>query len=255
MIDMHSHVVYGVDDGASDIEMSLNIINSAKANGVNSLFLTSHYMEDGYKACGEKYLEHFNEIKERISKDNLCVELYPGNEVMIYPDMVKDLVEGKFMTLNNSRYVLIELPLNEKVIYLENVLFEIVSKGYVPIIAHPERYIYFQDDLEYLRRLLSMGALFQINAGSIVGTYGCGAKKTVKFLLRNGMVHFIGSDSHSPHRIFSCYPKIISKIKNIVDDKYFETLTINNPDNVINNIKIDYECYSNPKRRRWRWCI
>ena len=253
MIDIHSHVVYDIDDGPSDIEMSLDILNSAKLKGVNALFLTSHYMEDGYKASGDRYVERFNAIRDYINREDLQVEIYPGNEVMIYPDMAKDLYDGKFMTLNNSRYVLVELPLTEKVMYLENVLFEIVSKGYVPIIAHPERYVYFQDDVEYFKVLLSMGALLQINAGSIVGAYGSGAEKTAKYLLKNGMVQFIASDSHSPHRIFDCYPKITSKIKKIVGDENFNLLTVKNPNDVVNNVKINYECYRKPKRGRWLW--
>ena len=163
---MHSHVIYDIDDGPKDIETSIDILKSAKLNGIDEMFLTSHYMDDGYKASGEKYLSRFNELKEAIVKDNIDLKIYFGNEVMIYPDLANDLKSDKFMTLNNSKYVLIELPLTEKVLYLEDVLFQVVSKGFVPIIAHPERYVYFQKNPDYYNELLSMGALLQVNGGS-----------------------------------------------------------------------------------------
>lgn len=253
MIDMHSHVIYDVDDGPKDIEASIDILKSAKLNGIDEMFLTSHYMDDGYKASGEKYLSHFDKLQEAILRNNIDLKVYFGNEVMIYPGLADDLKLGKFMTLNNSKYLLIELPLTEKVLYLEDVLFQVVSKGFIPIIAHPERYVYFQKDLDYFKELLCMGALFQVNGGSVIGVYGRGAEKTATYLLEHHMVHFIGSDAHSPHRIFDSYSQIIWKIKKLIGEEYLYDLTIRNPSNVVIDGEVKNESFIAPKRRRWLW--
>ena len=177
MIDVHSHIVPTVDDGAQNIDVSIAMIKNAKNIGIDEIFLTSHYMEDGYHTSTEEYESIIQVLKNRISEEKLEVNLYVGNEVMVFPDLIKHLNEKKFFTLNNSRYVLIELPLMEEVLYVWNVLFQLKEKGYVPVIAHPERYRCVQENVEYARKLIEAGALLQSNVGSILGMYGSQVKK------------------------------------------------------------------------------
>ena len=254
MIDVHSHIVPTVDDGAQNIDVSIAMIKNAKNIGIDEIFLTSHYMEDGYHTSTEEYESIIQVLKNRISEEKLEVNLYVGNEVMVFPDLIKHLNEKKFFTLNNSRYVLIELPLMEEVLYVWNVLFQLKEKGYVPVIAHPERYRCVQENVEYAKKLIEAGALLQSNVGSILGMYGSQAKNTLKKLLKDKLVDLLGSDSHSPHRVYDVYLQALNKIKKICNEEYVNTLTTDNPKRIINDetIEKEYSSQSNV-RRRWLW--
>lgn len=200
MIDIHSHILYGCDDGAKNIEQSIEMIKVAQSVGVTDIFCTPHYMEDGYKIDKEMFFQRLDMLKRKLKEENIDVNLYPGNEVFVFQNILQSL-EAKISYLNGSRYVLMELPLIENVNYLDDVLYELLSSGKVPIIAHPERYLKVQSDFSFAQKLIEKGALLQINVNSLVGRYGKEAKKVAIKLLKNNMVHFVASDAHSPQRI------------------------------------------------------
>ena len=122
--------------------------------------------------------------------------MYTGNEVYITENIKELLGNGKISTLNNSRYLLIELPMNNKIVDVESILYELIRINIVPIIAHPERYSYVQKDIRYLDSLKDIGVLFQGNYESLFGKYGTGAKKTLKRLIKLDYITFLGSDMH-----------------------------------------------------------
>ncbi len=254
MIDIHSHIIFGVDDGAKDIETSIAMIKNSYKNGIRNIFLTSHYMDDAYRMNSKEYKERFDEIVNRVAKEKIEVSMYVGNEVMIFPGLVEDLKAGKIFTLNNSRYVLIELPLTEELLYIEDILFRLKETGYIPIIAHPERYTYIQSDIRYAENLIRNGALLQMNIASIIGLYGVEAKKTAKKMLKNKMIHFLGSDAHSVHRIYDVYTQAVEKIKKTCGNEYFEIITELNSKKIIDNETLKIENSSQKSiRRRWLW--
>ena len=184
MIDFHSHILPQIDDGSKSLEETIRMLEEAKDVGFEKIISTSHYMEKYYEVDEEKRLQLIKQINFQ------DIELYLGSEIYVTNEIVQLLKEKKASTINNSRYVLYELPMHSKNMNDKEIIYRFVENGYVPIIAHPERYSYVQDDIEYVEELAEMGALFQSNYGSIIGMYGEKAKKTVKKLLKQNLIHF-----------------------------------------------------------------
>ena len=235
MKDIHTHILYDIDDGAKTLEESLDILKKASLNGVTDIVLTPHYIKDSkYSANNNEKEEKLNILKQELKKNNIDINLYLGNEVYIDED-INTLLKKDISTINNSRYILIELPLNSKPLFLDEVLYGIVKEGLIPIIAHPERYKAYYKNYDFFDNLIKKGCLFQSNIGSLYGDYGRKSKKMFKELLKRNMIHFIGSDIHTKNS--KTYEKNIEKdlFKIVKDKEKVENLLINNTDKVINN--------------------
>lgn len=237
MIDFHSHILPNIDDGSKSLEDSIEMIKEAKQAGFTKIISTSHYIEDYYDASEQERTKLINELKEKVQ--DIGIELYLGNEIYITNQITDLIAEKKASTMNNSKYVLFELPMNSKPIDAKEVVFRLMEKGYVPIIAHPERYSYVKKDIEYVRELAEMGALFQSNYGSSIGMYGNDAKKTQKKLLKEGLIHFFGSDVHKAEQVYPQMPKILKKLSKIISEEELELLTTINPQKVLDNEDIE----------------
>ena len=168
-------------------------------------------------------------------QNGIDIDIYQGNEVYFTPNIVELLQSGKVCTLNNSRYVLIEFPMTGNIFNMEQVIYQIINSGYVPIIAHPERYEFVDKNMKKLLPLINEGALLQINAASIMGLYGSSAKKNVVKLLKNDMVHLIGTDAHDYKRVYDLYEKSMKKISKLVDEKKLNIILNENSNCVLNN--------------------
>ncbi len=241
MIDLHSHLIPCIDDGSKNIEESIDIAREAAKSGFTGIFCTSHFMEEQYtpKLKNEILL---NDLRERLKEEKININLYCGNEVFISTEILAWLETDEFQTLNNSKYFLLEFPMminkTSKDLYLDYMIFNIIQKGYTPIIAHPERYNFVQDDPNSIIEFIYAGVLFQMNYGSIIGIYGKQAEKTATILLKNNMVHFFGSDNHRKKTIYYKMDTIISKLNKIIDEKTFTCLTRTNPKYVAENLDI-----------------
>ena len=235
MIDFHSHILPGIDDGSRNLEQSISMVNEAKEVGFTKIISTSHYMENYYECDEEKRKQLIKQLQSEVQG----IELYLGNEIYITNNIIELLKNGKASAINNTKYVLFEFPLiTTKPMNDKEVIYRLVENGYIPIIAHPERYPFIQENPEYLFELEDMGALFQANYGSIIGMYGLKAKRTLKILLRNNLISFFGSDVHRPEQVYNKIPKIIKKLKKIISDEEFEEFTEINPQKVLNNEEI-----------------
>ena len=190
MIDFHSHILPGIDDGSRSIEQTIRMLKEAKEAGFTKIISNSHYIEGYYESDEAERTELLNEVQKNISG----IELYLGNEIYITNNMINLIQNKKASTINNSKYVLFEFPLSAKSMNDKEVVYRLIENGFVPVIAHPERYSYVQDNPEYIEELAEMGALFQANYGSIIGMYGKKAEKTLKKLLKNDLIRFFGSD-------------------------------------------------------------
>ena len=173
--------------------------------------------------------------------ENINVKIYEGNEVFFTNDIVELIKEKKVCTLANSRYVLIELPLFNSIIPM-NVYEEfnkLQDAGFVPILAHPERYDFVTKNFKSLVNLIESGVLLQSNIGSITGKYGKDAKKNVEKMLKNNMVHFLGTDSHN-NTVYDVYDKAIKKIKKAINDEdIYEKIMYENPQRVLEDKEIN----------------
>lgn len=234
MIDFHSHILPNIDDGSRNMEQTVEILKEAKNAGFNKIISTSHYMEGYYNIDEEQRKKLIEEVKEQ----NQGIELFLGSEIYVTGNIVELLKDQKASTINNSKYVLFELPLNTKEIMAKEVIYRLIENNYVPIIAHPERYKYVQENIEYIMELVDMGALLQSNYGSIIGMYGRKAESTVKKLLKEDAVQFLGSDVHREKQVYDKIPKILKKLNKIISEEKIDELTIINPQKVLNNEEI-----------------
>ena len=241
MIDFHSHIVNGVDDGSPSLESSIRMLKEAEKVGINKIILTPHYMDDYYTVPKREITRRIRTLKEQCKKENIGVELYQGNEIYISNHIAEFLNENLASSLNDSRYVLFETPLNIEPHNLIEVIYKLKEIGKVPVLAHPERYVYIQEDPNKLLELFDMGVLFQANYGSIIGMYGKNSEKTVKLLLKNNFIHFLGSDVHREGNVYPYINQAANAIKKIIGENKFEKISIFNPLKVLNNESFEVE--------------
>lgn len=241
MIDFHTHIVYDVDDGAEDIETSMKILKRAFKAGINKIILTPHYMPDYYEFSKNEIKERITILQEKCNEEKIEIELYQGNEVYITNHMVELLKDEEIATINNSRYVLFELPMSQEAPNLLEVIYQLLEDKKIPIIAHPERYTYIQKEPNKLIELIEQGVLFQTNYGSIIGQYGKEAQKTAKLLIQNNYIHFLGTDVHKSGHIYEQMQEIKGVLNKIISKEKIEELTNINACKVINNELIEVE--------------
>lgn len=241
MIDFHTHILPNIDDGARNIEETLYLIQEAQKVGFEAIIATSHYMEGYYETDVSGREIWINAIYQKLEKENLDIKLYLGNEIYLSDNIISLLEEGQASTINDTSYVLFEMPLNVEPLNLYNVVYEMIQSKLVPILAHPERYTFVQQDPELIYDLIEKGVLMQSNYASILGYYGPKAQIIVKKLLENNMVHFLGSDVHRPNTIYPRIPQILEKLRQIVGKEKLEELTTTNPKLVLKNKRIDFE--------------
>ena len=237
MVDTHNHILFDIDDGCRNIEESIVLLKRMEELGFNKIILTPHYIK-GTEHNSNNYEKEYklNQLKEKLKENKINIELYLGNEIFITDNIVELLKNDNICSVNNSRYVLIELPFESEIIGLADILYELRYNKLIPIIVHPERYTYFQKDTNKIETLREEGTLFQVNYSSILGFYGKGAKKTMKYLLKNGYVDFLGTDIHriSKTYVLDNFKKIEKKIIRIIGIKEYQKIMRNN-EKIINN--------------------
>lgn len=237
MIDCHSHVLFDIDDGCKSLEDSIETIKKLKNIGFDKIILTPHYMKgSSYTKNNKEKRSRLSVLKQKLEEENIDTQIYLGNEVYIAEDIDDLIMSKEITTLNKSRYILIEFPLYNKVNNVEDYIYELKIKGYIPVIAHPERYAYFQENYKEVDSLYKSGVLLQCNYGSLVGNYGKDAQKLIEYLLKNNMVTFMATDIHrKDSSLFDNFEFIKKKIESIVGEEEFNKLSNDNILKVIND--------------------
>ncbi len=235
MIDMHSHILPNIDDGAKSMEETINLIEEAKNAGFKEIVLTPHYIEGYYETNSKEHEVLINEILNKAEG----IKLYNGNEVYISENIIKLLQENKISSINNTKYILFEMPMNVKPMYLYEVVYELLQQKKIPILAHPERYTFVFKEPELISDLIEKGVLMQGNYGSIIGQYGKKTETLMKKFLQNNMIHFLGSDVHRQNTVYGKMPEIIQKLEKIIGKDTLEQLSQINPNKVLNNEEIE----------------
>ena len=233
MKDLHSHLCYGIDDGCRTLEESISILKKMSKEGYTDVFLTPHYMEDTkYVADNKTKLSILANLKQACIDENININLYLGNEVYLTDNVVNLIKKGEIMPLNNSKYILMEFSLYQKDPNIRSILHNVMTNGYIPVIAHPERYAYVGKKMEFIKELKDMGVLFQGNYLSLFGKYGKEAKKNLQKMLKDDIISFIGSDIHHDDELHS--DKIYKDIKKCVKkDSKVEDILYNNINYII----------------------
>lgn len=235
MVDIHTHIIPNVDDGSKNVEESFQIFKEAHENGFTDIILTPHYIKDYYETNTEIREFWVKSIQDTLDKLQIPIKVYVGNEIYVSEDMDKLIYNKQVSCLNNSRYVLFELPMNSEIKYLEEIIFKIFNLDKIPIIAHPERYSFVKKDISLIKKLHEKGVLFQSNYGSILELYGKDAKKTLERLLKENLISFVASDVHRPKSIYNNIEQSEERIKQIIGEKKLEELTTINPRKIILN--------------------
>lgn len=253
MIDLHAHILPGIDDGAKDMCMSAEMLEIAARDGITDMIVTPHFIHGDIDNTADKIKQQLVQLAAEAEHRNISVSLYPGSEVFICPEVPALLQEGKIQTLNDSRYVLIELPMAMVPEYTEDVLYEVRLLGYTPVIAHPERNMMMGRKPGILKELVEQGALAQVNATSITGLYGKRIERIAMKMIANGWVHFVCSDAHS------CRGRapILSRARERISRKYgkekADRLFEANGRSVLSNSEIQGWENTKTSGRHWIW--
>lgn len=238
MIDIHSHILPGVDDGSKDMEMSMEMAKIYVENNIKKVIATPHYIE-GIKNTSLKTNKLvLNKLIKNLRQEEIDLEVFLGNEVMISFNIIKDLKENKISTLNGTKYILIELPMFDIPIYTHDMIYELSIRGYQPIIAHPERNSLIGENPNLLLELIEDGALAQLNIGSIEGQFGNRIKRNAEILLEYNMIHFVSTDAHRSNMRTPDVKNSLRILKNIVSKEDFDLITYKNANYLLENREI-----------------
>jgi len=238
MIDLHCHILPGIDDGAKTIDETLEMARIAVKEGIHHIIATPHYIQySDYlgKQDVEKLVDEVNLI---FRKEQIPLTVSAGHEVYMTPDLPKLVEQKEVSTLNNSQYILVEFPMNDIPMYAEDIFYELRLMGLTPILAHPERYPMIMENPNLLLKFLKLGVLCQTNVGSIRGFFGERVQKTAIQLIEHNMIHFIATDAHTPRNRAPKLQKALEEITKISGEKAKE-LFIENPMKVYNNEVIE----------------
>lgn len=239
MIDIHCHVLNGVDDGPLDLENTLRLCRLAYSEGIRKIIATPHYIIGETSSCDVE--GKAAELNSVLRKNSIDVEIYPGNEAFIDYGLLDKLENGECITLNNSRYLLVELPMLEVPRFTYEVVYEIQLKGYVPIIAHPERNRVLCEKPEIIYKLVKDGCLVQVNSMSLMGLSGDRIQNTVKQLIRHRLVHFVATDAHSTGRRRPIMLGVRQALEGLCGEKAADRITFINPNAVLKDADIAVE--------------
>ncbi len=252
MVDLHSHILHDMDDGAGSFEEAVRLCMLGNMNRINKIVATPHF-----NALGniENFINQRDErlalLKEALRDKYIDVHLFPGAEVFVDDDIffAKNL---KDLTINKSRYLLVEfnffgLRFKNIVDYLK----ELTQMGIVPIIAHPERYEFFQKDYDAVNELASRGYLFQLNAGSLASRDGIEEFELAYEMAYKGIASFIGTDAHSLKYRPNDIREMLRIFPQDIDRVYMQRMLVNNPERVLNDEKIPMNKFMPIEKRRY----
>jgi len=200
MIDLHCHILPGIDDGAESLTVSLEMARMAVADGVTTIACTPHILPGLYHNSGPQIREAVVRLQHVLDQEGIPLRLMTGADVHITPDMVAGLNSGHLLALGDSRYVLVEPPHHVAPVHMEDLFFNLLAAGYVPVLTHPERLSWIRSHYGLITRLVHAGVWMQITAGSLAGAFGRNAQYWAERMLDEGNVHFLATDAHDTRR-------------------------------------------------------
>jgi len=225
MIDIHAHLLPGVDDGPGNFVESIEMLKSGLSDGIHGVVCTSHVLDKLSPDIEKKYQEKFNTLKEMAAKEGLGISLWLGSEIMC--DASFDLKSPIATINNNGKYLLIELPMGQMPSEIGEIFFRITLEGITPILAHPARNAVIIQKPNVVYEFVNRGVLMQINSGSITGAFGRRVKETAFLLLKHNLVHFVASDCHGvvsrPMSLKKSYREIEDSFGREMADELFIT--------------------------------
>ena len=256
MIDLHCHILPGVDDGPASLAESLQMAETAVAGNIHTLVATPHADTGVYCFTPADIAERVAGFNAELAAAAIPLQVYPGAEVQLSPGLAERLHQGKVTTINNTRYVLLELPPTLLPASGKNELFSLLDNGFIPIIAHPELHPYLQRHPAYIGDLVQMGVLCQITAQSLVGAFGWKIKKVAEQMLRNRLVHIIASDAHGTEgRVVELDPAVTAATRVLASHEKALHLVTHVPAAIIgdSDIEVDPPAENMERGRKIPW--
>lgn len=240
MIDVHAHILPGVDDGPATWDEALATLRMAAEDGIGHIVSTSHMVPDsGYDNRRSKLLPLIDELKARLVEEGIPIQVHAGSELYLTPETAKLIAEGEVLTyLDKKRYALVEFPAAEIPNYAEQALFDLQLLGVTPIIAHPERNQGVRRDPGRLLEMVERGALTQVTASSL---HAKAFAAMAELLIRQGAVHFIASDTHGVTRRPPLMSRVYPRLSQLVGREGAQRLLWTNPKCVIDGAAVPAE--------------
>ncbi len=237
-IDLHNHILPEIDDGPSTMEEAVQLARDLVASGYGTIVATPHALEgDPHPALICSQVE---ELQEELDRLAIPLKILPGAEQHIDPELPERLRKNEVLTLNRSRYLLLELPMLQPLpVYTEQLLFSLVQDGYRPVIPHPERVMALQVNHQMLFKLHRIGALFQVTWAAFLGLLGPAAAKTARYMLEAGLVHFLSTDAHHPGSDLLSVEKAADLLDNRQGEGYSEMMLTERPRLLLENQPLD----------------
>ncbi len=211
LVDIHSHLLPGIDDGVKTVEETIYILKKLKNIGYKKVITTPHVMSDHYPNSNEDIISKLNETNDIIQKHNIGIKLQAAAEYYLDENLLDKLSKQEELLSFGDKYILFETSFLNKPVFLEEAIFNMNAQGYQPILAHPERYTYLLSNQILLDKLKSMNLFFQMNMLSLTGYYSPEVKKFAIYLLKSNMIDFIGTDCHNALQANEIATKINSK--------------------------------------------
>lgn len=237
MIDIHTHILPGLDDGSDSLLESLEMAELAAESGVHTIVATPHCNMEGIfdNFYYDEWLEQIETLQDFLNSYGNPVRILSGMEIFATHDVAEKIEEGRLIPIHNSRYYLMEFAFNANPYWMGEILDSVLSLDKVPVIAHPERYYCVQDDPMLLYEWLQQGCLSQMNKGSIFGRFGRHAQMAAEILLNHGLVTCVASDGHSSYRRTTYMGDIKEFLEVEYGKSYADHLLIHNPESMIHN--------------------
>ena len=231
MIDIHCHILFGLDDGSDNIEESVRMARIAVDSGIRAIIATPHSnVPNSYRNYwNDELTARLNDLTKRLEEEKLPLKIFPGHEIFASGDFIGLINEKKLLTLNGSVFPLVEFDFEEysDSVYLK--LKKLVANGFTPIVAHPERYSFVHEDDDAIRRIKNIGCLIQVNKGSLIGRFGKYSHRAAHAMMRRNMVDVIASDCHRPYMRTPIMEDVYMSLARKYPRQYLELLVEKNP--------------------------
>lgn len=233
-MDLHCHILPGVDDGAEDLTEALAMLRIARDSGVTEMAATPHFpgVMESVRLL-QKLYARLRRLEDAARREGIDVTLYPGAEVLCLPQTV-ELAQAQLLpTLGDSRCVLLEFHFDTPFAVMDDLLEKIAGFGYLPVVAHPERYEAILDDPRGVRKWFADGYIIQLNKGSILGHFGYSIRKTAQWILEGGLAHLVASDGHSARQRTPDMHRVRQALEDLCPMDYVYILLEENPARLI----------------------
>lgn len=249
MIDLHCHVLPGLDDGAQTLEDSIELARVAAGDGIHTIVATPHADLWGANPDEQDLERRVAQLQTALDEQGIPVRILPGLENHLSPE----LLAGKVVPINHTQYLLVELPFEEFPFYAENALFELQLKGFTPIIAHPERNVVLRSQPNVLCRLVDRGIMSQLTAASLLGLFGRKTRDACEHFLRMGFVHVLSTDAHSASGgRRPILTDAVAAAARVIGREHAEALVTTIPEKIVNGQPVELPLMAEEARpRRW----